>query len=56
VADFGIWNDLSERMQRERILRDLPKEARRKYHLAVGLKLLFVVLFIVEVLVLQRSK
>jgi len=56
VGDFGVLNDLSEEMQRERILRALPPQALRKYRMAVGLKFLFVAILIAEVIVLQKTK
>jgi hypothetical protein len=54
VSDLGIVNDLSERMKREHFLRTLPRQKLRKFKLVVGLKFLFAVLFIIEVIVLQR--
>jgi hypothetical protein len=54
VGDFGILNDLSERMQREHILRGLPQQVRRKFKVVVGFKFLFLALLIIEVFVLQR--
>ena len=55
-GDFGVLNDLSERMQRERILSGLPKQVRRKFNLVVGLKFLFVALLILEVMFLHKAK
>jgi hypothetical protein len=54
VSDFGIMHDLSERMRRERVLRDLPRQALFKLRMVVILKLLFVAVLIAEVLILQR--
>ncbi len=53
VSDFGAFN-LSERIKREQILRDLPKEAKSKYRKVVMLKFLFVAILIAEVIILQR--
>jgi len=54
VSDFGIVHDLRERMRRERVLRELPKEALRKFRMVVILKFLFVAILIAEVIILQR--
>jgi hypothetical protein len=56
ISDFGVLNDLEERMQRERILKVLPKPALGKYRKAVVLKFFFVALLILEVIVLQRTR
>ena len=56
VGDFGALNDLSERMQRERILRGLPKQVLLKFKMVVGLKFLFLAILIVEVIFLQKLK
>ncbi len=54
VSDLGIMHDLAERMRRERVLRDLPRQALRKFRMVVILKFLFVAILIAEVLILQR--
>jgi hypothetical protein len=56
VSDLGIVNGLSKRMARERFLRSLPRQRLRKFRMVVSLKFLFVLLLIIEVIVLQRSK
>ncbi len=55
-GDFGVLNDLSERMQRERILGGLPQQALRKLKLVVSLKFLFLALLIAEVIFLQKPR
>ena len=54
VSDIGIMNDLSERMKRERVLRDLPRHALSKFRMVVMFKFLFVAILIVEVILLQK--
>ena len=54
VSDLGIMNDLSERMRREQVLRDLPKQALFKFRIVVTLKFLFVAILIAEVVILQK--
>ena len=54
AIDFGITDELSDRLRRERILRELPKQALFKFRLAVALKFLFLAILIAEVIVLQR--
>jgi hypothetical protein len=54
AGDFGILNDLPEKMKREQILRDQPRQALFKFRMVVILKFLFVAILIVEVIVLQR--
>jgi hypothetical protein len=55
-SEFGVINDLSERMNRERVLADLPRETLTKFRAVVALKFLFVVMLIVEVIILQKPK
>ncbi len=55
-SEFGVVNDLSERMSRERVIAALPREALTKLRTVVALKFLFVAILIVEVVVLQRPK
>jgi hypothetical protein len=52
-SEFGISGDLSERVERERILSGLPEEGLSKLRRVVRLKLLFVAILIAEVLFLQ---
>jgi hypothetical protein len=47
-------SNLSVLSLHERVLRRLPRERLSKYHVIVGLKFLFFVLLVVEVIVLQR--
>ena len=54
VSDLGIMHDLSERIRRERVLRDLPGQALFKFRMVVVFKLLFVAILIAEVIILQR--
>ena len=54
MNDLGIVNDLRKRMVRERFLSSLPRQRLLKFRVAVGLKFLFFVLLIIEVIVLQR--
>lgn len=54
VSDLGVMNDLSERMRREQVLRDLPKQALFKLRMVVALKFLLVAILILEVIILQR--
>jgi hypothetical protein len=56
ISEFGVMHDLSERMERERALRALPKAALGKLRIVIRLKFLFVALLIIEVIVLQRTK
>jgi hypothetical protein len=56
ISELGVMHDLSERMERERALGDLPKAALAKFRTVVALKFLFVGLLIVEVIVLQRAR
>lgn len=51
---LGITNDLSDRMRREQILKELPKQRVSKLRTVVMLKFLFVAVLIAEVLILQR--
>lgn len=53
-GDFGLFGDISKEMNRERILRSLPRERLSKYRTVMVLKFVFIALLIVEVLVLQR--
>jgi hypothetical protein len=54
VSESGFIHDLSKRMERERVLRSLPKEKLVKFRRVVALKFLLVALLIIEVFVLQR--
>jgi hypothetical protein len=54
VSDLGIMNDLSERMRREQILRDLPTQARSTLRMVVVFKFAFVAILIAEVIIFQR--
>jgi hypothetical protein len=54
VSDLGIVNDLSKRIRRARFLKSLPHEMLFKLRLVVSLKFLFVAIFIIEVIFLQR--
>ena len=54
VSNLAIMNDLSDRMRREQVLRDLPKRVLFKLRLVVAFKLLFVAALIAEVIILQR--
>jgi hypothetical protein len=56
VSDLGIVNDLSERMVRERFLKSLSRQRLLKFRIVAGLKFLFVVLLVIEVIFLQRPK
>lgn len=53
VSEYGASN-LSERIKREQILRDLPKEAKSKYQKLVMLRFLFIAALIAEVVIFQR--
>ncbi len=53
VSDLGVIN-LSDRLMRERILKDLPREAKFKYRMVVMFKFIFVAILIAEVIILQR--
>ena len=53
VSDLGPVY-LSDRLRRERALRDLPKQALFKLRAVVMLKFLFVAALVAEVIVLQR--
>jgi hypothetical protein len=53
--DVGVLDDLAERMKRERLLRSLPRQTLFKIRIVVGLKFLFVAIFLAEVLFLQRA-
>jgi hypothetical protein len=54
IIDFGLMDELSARMRRERVLKGMPKEALQKLRLAAGLKFLFVLILVAEVIILQR--
>ena len=54
VSDFDSFYEIRKDIRRERILRDLPKGARSKLNIAIGLKFLFGVVFCIEILLLQR--
>jgi hypothetical protein len=54
AIDFGILDDLSDRVRRERVLASLPRQARSRLRVIVGLKFLCVLILITEVLLLQR--
>ncbi len=56
VSDFGVWKDLSNRMNRERFLKSLPRERLSKYRVVVSLKFLSVALLVIEVILLHKSK
>jgi hypothetical protein len=56
VSDFGVWKDLSKRMNRERFLKSLPRESLSKYRVVVSLKFLSVALLVIEVILLQKAK
>jgi hypothetical protein len=53
-SESGSIHDLSKSMERERVLRTLPKEKLVKFKRVVALKFLFVALLIIEVIALQR--
>jgi hypothetical protein len=55
VSDSGVLSDLSERMKREQFLGRLPHHMLSKLRMLVGLKFLFVAIFIIEVILLQSS-
>lgn len=55
-SELGVMNDLSERMSRERMIGDLPKETLTKLRTIVALKFLFVAILILEVIVLQKPR
>jgi hypothetical protein len=54
ASDIGFTGDISREFARERLLRNLPRERLAKYRTVVALKFLFAIVFIVEVVVLQR--
>jgi hypothetical protein len=54
VSDLGVMNDLSRRMRREQVLRNLPKQAIFKLRSVIMFKFLSVAILIAEVLLFQR--
>ena len=54
VSGLGLMKDLSEKIERERILERLPKEDLTRLRTIVGLKFIFLAILIIEVIVLQR--
>lgn len=55
-SEFGVTNDLSEKMERERTIAALPKAALKPYRTVVTIKFLLLAILIVEVIVLQGSR
>ncbi len=54
VSDFDSFYEIRKDIKRERILRDLPRRAKSKLNMAIGLKFLFGLAFCIEILILQR--
>ena len=54
VSDFDSFYGIRRDIRRVRILRNLPREARSRLNVAIGLKVLFAVVFVIEVITLQR--
>ena len=54
ASDFGIWNDLSIKIRRERSLKNLPRRQLFKFRVIVSFKFLFVAILVVEVIFFQR--
>jgi len=54
VSDFGLLNDLSKALRRERFLETLPHQRTSKLRMVVSLKFMFIAILIVEVLAFQR--
>jgi hypothetical protein len=54
ASDFDSLYEIRKDIRRERILKDLPPGAKSKLNVAIGLKLLFGVAFVIEILILQR--
>jgi hypothetical protein len=54
ASDFGIVNDVSDRLRRERVLASMPQQLRARVRMIVGLKFLCLWILVFEVLLLQR--
>src|SRR5258708_19349670 len=54
VSNYGILANLSKMIRRERFLESLPRNVLFKYRGVVSLKFLFILIFIAEIVVLQR--
>ena len=54
VSDFDSLYEIRRDIRRERILRNLPQKAKSKLNVAIALKILFVVAFCMEVLILRK--
>lgn len=52
--DLSTLSQFSEQFRRQRALEELPRELRSKLRTLASLKLLFVVVFVIEVIVLQN--
>ena len=56
VGDFGLLNDLSENLERERILNKLPKQMLFKLRLVLWLKFLAIALLVIELFVFHGTR
>ena len=54
VSDLGIMSDISERVRREQVLKELPKQVSRKLRIVIMFKFWLVATLIAEVIILQR--
>jgi hypothetical protein len=55
VSDYADYSyDIRREIRRERVFRHLPREVIFKLRIVAGLKIVFAVLFVLEVLILQR--
>jgi hypothetical protein len=53
-SEMGVLNDISTRMKRERLLKGLAPDVLVPFKRVVTLKFLFMAIFVIEVIVLQR--
>jgi hypothetical protein len=54
ASDLGFLYGLKESLQRHRFLSGLPAQVKFRYRMAVGLKLLFFAILIIEVVMFQK--
>lgn len=54
VSDFDSFYQIRKDTRRTSILRNLLREARSKLNVVIGFKFLFAVVFVIEIIVLQR--
>lgn len=53
-GEYTVFSGLRQELKRERFLSDLPSKRRSKLRVAGGLKCLFAVILVIEIMLLQR--